>query len=354
MSKQTALWASVLLVLGGGCTAVLGIDKDYHKAESSQAGGGGSPSSSTNMASASGPCMATGAEVCNDGIDNDCNGSADCADPACAATGFVCAPAIPSGWKSVAFSPTSRPSCPSGYTPVDIVSVSSAAFNCTCNCTLTAPPSCTQGTIGIASKGSDPCPASTTFSLNANGGECGAISLNTEKGGLVDIDSLPATQGSCSANVNSTIQPPSPGRACLAPAVGAGCAGGGACVASPQAPLVSCIAHDGALTCPSGYSKHFSVGTSAQDTRSCAPCSCGATATCTNPKLTLYTDSVCLVGDHDLPVTGACDPVNDGNGHSYKSYRYSATVTSPGCQKTVDTASMGSLTFMGERTICCD
>jgi hypothetical protein len=28
-------------------------------------------------------CMSTGKEICNDGIDNDCNGLIDCADPAC-------------------------------------------------------------------------------------------------------------------------------------------------------------------------------------------------------------------------------------------------------------------------------
>lgn len=312
--------------------------------------GGGNPSSS-----ASGPCMATGAEVCNDGKDNDCNGMVDCADPACTSTSFTCTPAIPSNWYSAAFSPTSRPSCPSGYMTFDIVSATAPAYNCNCNCMLTSQPLCTQGMVGIATKGSDPCPASPNISLSANGGACAVTKLTTERDGLVDIAPLPATQGNCNGNVNSTIPPPMQvqGRVCVAPPAGAGCADGGACVASQQAPFTSCIARSGAQTCPPGYPKHFSVGTSVQDTRSCTQCSCAVTATCANPKLTLYTDAICGIGGHDLPVTDKCDPVNDGNGHTYFSYRYSATMTNPICQKTVDTAPTGSLSLVGEGTVCC-
>lgn len=313
--------------------------------------GGGNPSSS-----ASGTCMGT-AEVCNDGKDNNCDGMVDCADPACKSMGFACVPTIPNGWNSVAFSLSSRPSCPSGYTSFDIVSASAAAYTCTCNCTQNSQPSCTQGTIDVASNGAAPCPPNTSFSLSANNGMCNGVTLTTFKDGLVNISAPQATQGSCSANVSSTPQPPmqTQGRVCLAPSsVGIGCADGGACVTSPQAPLSSCIVHSGAQQCPpGGYSKRFSVGSSVQDTRMCSPCVCGTMSTCTSPKLTFFADGMCMGGGHDLPVTGKCDSVNDGNGHVYKSYHYSATVTNPDCQQTQASEPIGSLSLMGEGTVCC-
>ena len=71
-------------------------------------GAGGTIATSTSASvSSSGttlPCTPTGAEICDDGIDNDCNQATDCEDPACA-VGFVCLPAIPSGTSATCSSP---------------------------------------------------------------------------------------------------------------------------------------------------------------------------------------------------------------------------------------------------------
>ena len=47
-------------------------------------------------------------EICDDGIDNDCDRHTDCDDPDCK-PGFACVPAAPSGWQLVGFSAATQP-----------------------------------------------------------------------------------------------------------------------------------------------------------------------------------------------------------------------------------------------------
>ncbi len=319
-------------------------------------GAGGVSSTTTSGVSSSGTtasCTPTGAEICDDGIDNDCNRAADCEDPACQA-GFVCVPAIPSGWTVVAFSAQERPACPAAYaSSSDIVSAPTAAAACVCTCTEQKAASCTEGAVAIASQGSAPCPLSPNLYLEANGSKCSNAALASSKSGLAKISPLPPVQGTCNGAPQGTILPVDQGRSCAAAAVGVGCAAGGACVASPIAPFVSCVEHDGIEACPAGFPNGHSVGASAVDTRACSPCSCGTSATCSNPKLTLYKDALCTTGALELPASNSCDPVNDGTGNSYLSYKYTAAVVNGTCQKTSDSTPTGSLVLAGERTVCC-
>jgi hypothetical protein len=68
--------------------------------------------------SPSGGCVSQGAEDCTNGVDDDCNGKVDCADPACGA--FTCIAPVPSGWLGpVALwqgpSGSAHPSCPTPF-----------------------------------------------------------------------------------------------------------------------------------------------------------------------------------------------------------------------------------------------
>ena len=337
----------------GGGTSVSSTSGGTGGASTGTAGGAVATSSSgVTTSGTTTPCTSTGAEICDDELDNDCNQATDCEDPACAA-GFVCIPAIPSGWSPVAFSAQSRPACPGGYTmELDVVSAPSSASTCACTCTEQDAASCTQGGVGIASNGTT-CPVSPNFTLDANGSQCGSTNLNTVASGKVKIAPLPPTQGACTGTPSGTAPPLDEGRSCDATAVGVGCANGGACVASPSASFVSCIARDDATPCPPGFPNGRSVGTNATDTRACTQCMCGTDASCSNPKLTLYSNSSCGGGDHALPVTGACDPVNDGSGNSYKSFKYTADIVNPSCQTTSESTPTGSLVLVGERTVCC-
>ncbi len=375
-----AVALALTVTLGAACSLDLSGIPAAASAGSTSGGGNGAGSTSVSAASAGGaggaggasatssamassamassgttsPCTPTGAEICNDGIDNDCNMATDCDDPACA-VGFVCIPAIPSGWSAVAFSEKSRPSCPGGYpTAVDVVSAPTDAATCACACTEQAAASCATGMLGIASMGAGPCPAAPSIFLDANGSNCGGLSnLGTAKNGTVKIAPLPPTQAVCNGTPDGAAPAPVDGRSCDAAAVGVGCANGGACVTSPGDPFVACIAHDGAMSCPPAFPNGSAVGTSATDTRSCTQCTCGTSATCSNPKLTFYSDASCSMGAHDLPVTSSCDSVNDGNGHVYKSYEYTIDIAGGECQTTKDSTPTGSLVLVGARTVCC-
>lgn len=358
MGRRLALALTLTAALSAGCGLnVSGLSAGAGGASvSASAGGeGGVVSTSSGSVTSSGttaPCM--GAEICNDGIDNDCNQATDCADDACNA-GFVCIPAIPSEWRAVAFSEQGRPDCPVGYATADVVSEPPAASACVCTCDLQNPASCVEGMIVIEPTGSGQCMGAPSIPLDANGSSCGKVNLNTGVNTKVKISPLPATQGTCSANVAKAFLPAVEGRSCSAAAVGGGCADGGACVTILNAPFVSCIEHDGAATCPAGFPKGHSVGESVTgDNRDCSSCSCGTSATCSSPKLTLYTSSDCSFGGLDWPLTGACEPLNDGLGNNYDSFRYTATIANGmTCGKTVDTAPTGSLVLEGERTVCC-
>jgi hypothetical protein len=354
-----AVRRSVALALAALMSAGCALDLDGLPASAGSTGAGGAGGASvstTSVVSSSGttaPCTPTGPEICDDGIDNDCNRAADCEDPACQG-GFVCVPAIPSGWTAVAFSAHDRPACPGGYAASsDVVSAPTAAAACVCTCTEQKAASCTEGNVAIAAMGAMPCPASPNLFLKANGSSCSQANLGTTKNALAKISPLPPVQGTCNGAPQVTILPVEQGRSCAAAAVGVGCAAGGACVSSPSAPFVSCVEHDGVEACPAGFKNGYSVGASAMDTRGCSPCSCGTSATCSNPKLTLYKDNACTTGALGLPASDSCDPVNDGNGSPYPSYKYTATVTNGACQKTTDSTPNGSLVLVGERTICC-
>src|SRR5688572_8433342 len=95
-------------------------------------------------------CKPTGIEVCDDGIDNDCDGDIDCADDTCSA-GYACIDPAPAGWTAVILAPATRPPCPDGYTaaaPLRVVQ-GNGNFSCTCSCNSTGD-NCTGGNHTIA------------------------------------------------------------------------------------------------------------------------------------------------------------------------------------------------------------
>ena len=300
------------------------------------------------------PCGDGGGEVCGDGVDNDCNGLADCADPACT-TGFACTTGdVPAGWTVLAYA-TARDACPAGFgASTDLEDYAGLGpASCACTCTSVAPALCDQGSLPLYSQGAGACGNTAAATLNVQSGRCGSTNLQTVANGMVRIPPLPPIQGTCSPNLVKNVPATSKARACTAPAPGGGCPGTTACVPKPSGKYGVCIASAGDVACPAGWPTKHATGKSATDTRDCSTCACGTAATCANPKFTFYTDGACTAGAHDLTVDNVCDSVNDGSGHPYSNYKYTATVVNGACAMTAAAGPTGAIAVTGAQTICC-
>jgi hypothetical protein len=313
-----------------------------------------------------GPDACGPTEICNDGVDNDCNGKTDCADPACGpAQGWKCVPPVPSGWTQVEYAQNARNACSSGYgSPAPVVE-GPAGGNapCGCTCSVTDPGSCTAGNF---SGGIDPVvgPAcSLPFQLAANGGNCTkfAVSWTTQGGSKAQVTPAPWTgPGACTTTAQGTTPPAityaGQGQTCaLNEPEGAGCPGSGVCAPS-GAGYAICIEQTGDNPCPGGYGTKHLVGPSANDTRSCSACSCTVSAGCQNEQETVFTDSSCATGGSNvatqLNMDGKCDGVSGGN-QTYTAYTYTASVKNPQCA-TQGGQATGSVTLAPPvSTVCC-
>jgi hypothetical protein len=310
----------------------------------SGAGGDAGPDATTGDGRPIDPnCKSTGKEICDDGIDNDCNGDIDCADPACNA-GFACVDGTPEGWTELALADTARPPCPSGYTGSADVRVvqGDGAHSCKCDCAG----ACT-GSITVA-KGTDAtCASGTeTFTQNTNG-NCTAKN--------VDLSAFAAlttpTAGACTPNDVATKSSPTNGRTCVPPPRkgGGGCTGTQRCLQKP-AGFALCVAKPGNVECPAVFTKQRRTGTNAADPRACTGCSCTSSGACSS-EVDFWTQPNCN-GTVDAKLTtaanGACGPASAlNNARAYKSRTVS------GCVELTPSIAGGVISFENEQTICC-
>ena len=295
-----------------------------------------------------GSCVPTGPEVCDDGIDNDCNGRVDCADPACASTGFACTPSVPAGWLVVAFNATQRVACPAGYpTPTDLTAAPANPGSCACNCT-TVGNTCSASPFSVAVGPSNTCTGSSATGLVADGG-CNPVS------GLTGINpnaylqaNAPAGPTSCTPNPSNTLGATRNGRSCEGTKTGGGCTVG-VCARSPGTPFSSCIQRAGQQSCPAGYPNRTIVGLTATDTRGCTPCSCANVPCLVN--VAIFNSGNCG-GASDMAglTNGQCILQSNGN---FNAANYVATVLDGGCRPTAPSVPEGGLALQSESTICC-
>ena len=229
-------------------------------------------------------CVFQSAEDCFDGIDNDCNGMIDCADPACAPQGECVAAGNTNFKLGVEANPTDT--CPTNFTGGEtalnqglVVPVATTCTGCSCAASTT----CSIGLYQYASVAA--CTADTTLTggtlvgsqLNSASLTCEMGTLNAPAyriGSFTKTDSAYTPSGTAAKPaVSWTTQK----KFCAAARTGAGCSPGYVC-APKQAQLSShCVRADGALACPAGYNamgsgwyKDFT------DARTCGACSCGA------------------------------------------------------------------------------
>ncbi|MFO0659901.1 MAG: hypothetical protein U0165_08740 [Polyangiaceae bacterium] len=271
------------------------------------AGGGGTAgtggtSGSSGTSGTGGTGGSLGPEDCFNGVDDNGDNLADCADPQCTPATTCVTTALPSGWSGPVSlydgAPANEPACPSSYPTQAFLgnrNITGAAAQCsTCTCSDPSGGSCvlpTQATVTDAQ-----CGMSATYGglldLSSTIGTCAG---NNYVGGSVcgpndnaacsvslQVPATTVTGASCvPSNENPNIPAVSAtlGKACGSPATNtAGCGTNQACVPKPSSPFSSglCIQHSGDVSCPAGafvQKKVYYEGI--VDTRTCTACSCG-------------------------------------------------------------------------------
>jgi len=360
----SAVATAVLII---ACSSVPDFTFSDGGASSSGASSGGSSGASSGGSSglptdAPSDCKPTGPENCFDGIDNDCNGHIDCDDAACQA-GSTCIDPAPVGWTLVSFSDTMQPGCATGYdTPADLKVVGGTGTgNCTCDC---APTPSTGGTA---------CDKDN-FKVIADTSGCAAAGVNVPAktactqlptnivipngSGVVASATPPPGPTACSATVTPAAGAVTTGRACSVAAA----TKFGKCIAANQvcAPKPTgfnvCVSKLGANACPAPYTKQWTAGSDAVDTRSCNTCMC-ETKACAGT-VSLFSANDCSTGmgkDTIGPLTTTCAAQTDKN---WTAMYYKTTLNTPtsGCEIQpggfVNTM-QGQITWTDQRTVCC-
>jgi hypothetical protein len=338
-------------------------------------------------------CVSTGTEDCTNGIDDNCDGKIDCADPLCQPA-FTCVPPVPVGWVGPvelwqAANPATRPACDTGYggTPRDgqggTFTAPAAACGCACGATGQV---CSQGGTFFTQTNCVTTCATVTPAANGTctpvvGGGCGSE-------GSFSLSSAPAPSGgSCIATPSTTVPPvgwATSERVC--PYTGptdnpGGCAGaGGSCARAPAggaggygaAACVYSTADSPPTACPAGFTATAPLTFYASDTDTRA---CAASCTCSGPPsngscsgtIDLYGNSpdAGCAGTHDTydaggaPVCqcfgqskcGANDLVILKNMPGFVQAHY---VVTPGtCAMPAQPNPTGSAVPTGPTTVCC-
>ena len=264
---------------------------------------------------------------CQDGIDNDCNGLADCADPACTPL-FRCVAVTPT-WTGFTQYQDARTACPatSPSSTDTFEALTVPAATCTaCQC---SPSGVTCG--GSAKLSCGAAGACTTASTvgESVGAACAALSAPAVLDPLDTCNvAAPAAAGSCApggpGGGGGVPNGAAPSFAKLSRVCGGtratagGCATGSVCVArTPLAAHGLCVARavpDGtaAPACPAAFpAAHVTAPTAASfvDGRTCSACGCGALAgaTCA-ARVTLHSGTDCTAADSGPPPPPPPDP----------------------------------------------
>ncbi len=319
-------------------------------------------------------CVTGTVENCADGVDNNCDGLVDCADPTCRSAGYECIP-LPPGWVGPAVIWTGKPgSAPATCSPGLKIALPSAysdltvpQMSCKCGCSIATPQSC--GAFDITLFGNDAC-GSRCASGTAQSGVCSAIASDTTCGAAIAVSGTTpaASGGSCAPQLVASI-PAATWRTELricAPVdsgSAAGCASpNGRCAIAPrpEAPYrttlcVYQIGDPAPTSCPAGYPTGPLVfHSSMRDTRACSICSCNRpTGGVCSGTVALYHEARCGGTAERFSIGAACRIVRLQTGTA-TSFVGDFSVQQPGtCSVQSDTLPSGTVQGIGATTVCC-
>ncbi len=310
-------------------------------------------------------CDASTAESCTDGIDDNCNGTVDCADqPACAA--YECASSTPSGWIGPAvmwtgsYPAAAVPDCPVGYaTAVDgFEGLASSPDACGCECRASGQTCSGSATLYTGTNCAKSC---VTVALSSNA----CTALVCPMGGAAgswQVTGPVSTGGACSP----TVTPKSGGppswqttvRVCAHAGpvdVPGGCVNGEQCLPKPTAPYGSslCVYQPGVQTaCPAPYDaspRPTVVFESFTDGRGCGACTCSAAPTAASCAggVALHSQSTC--GETRPSSAPGCMTFN----LSPVAVQANYALTAGTCSVTGMPAPTGTVTPSNAYSVCC-
>jgi hypothetical protein len=311
-------------------------------------------------------CVPT-VEDCFNGIDDDCDGLSDCADPDCALIA-VCVPR-PSGNVGAIVGATDA--CPKGFaatnnnaTPFGLTidgggttcggcQCAQATSATSCSATLTTYPStadCQAGTNGknvgtISSGGPGPCPVPDTSTANVFGAALSPWTVSSSACGPSGTPTRPTATFATSAGF-------CPAATLAASTLDNGCAAGAVCMRRPAAGM-ACVLLADASACPTGTKPSGILYAGIQDNRSCAACTCTVQgASCDNLVVQMGSDYGCGLDTADLRGGArTCTTTQPTSGVYVPGYHLTGTPTSGACRPL--SALSGTATPTAGRALCC-
>jgi hypothetical protein len=316
-----------------------------------------------------GPVCLPAPEDCFNGVDDDCDGLADCADPDCVPSVAQCVPADALADPGTAMGASVPPTatCPVNFDKTAATTIRTGLAGGACNgCSCgPSPTTCGPATI-FTYKTAAEC---TADSSNVAGYPISPPSLTPADGckvpmymdglaGMVyglRVAAIPPVMGACPPAGTASPGPAtwaSTVKFCPTAVRGAGCAAGQVCV--PRIPnsssMRSCILYSGAHACPAGTTRLLNSDwyTGASDTRSCGACSCVSPrgGSCAGLSVHIGNDYTCDPNDGD---------VAPGKKLCFSGYvpglKVNGTASNGTC--TPSSATAGAITPTGPRTVCC-
>ena len=277
----------------------------------------------------------------------------------CSPTGCV---ALPEAWNLVAFGQEGA-ECPVNFgAGVDVVTEATLGPNaCTCDCNMTAQPTCpSEGTTIAQSVNLDPGAAACPTNVGTLSGGCttdGFLGPFTENANKRQYTPTPAAMAGGACNATNKKDPSKlavkKARVCAATVVPK-C---GEKICPPIidfAPFKACVAAPGDNACPADLPTKTLISTTA-DFVCNGNCGCSVDGNCNNGGFLRFYDSLDCTGAAGVtfPVNSNCFLTNQTGG-PFKSHRYSPN--SPQgvfCKKTGSTTP-STVQLTDTSTVCCN
>lgn len=306
---------------GEGGAATSGAGAGEPTTTTSTSGGGGS-----GPAGAQSGGGAPAEEDCGNGADDDEDGDVDCADSACAAVGFTCAPPAPEGFLGpvalIRGPADAVPGCAGGFPDEVLVggigelSVPPPACSA-CSCDPPAGATC-SAVLDLFADGVCITSFGTVDVVPTGAGGCedtaDTVAVSAVRAGAPVVEG-----GACAPGGGEPTAGPATfgeGARLCASSAGGGC-GGDACLPARSDPLEDtlCVHREGGGGCSAAgpYTIALEVYGGVDDTRACTACSCAEpTGVTCGGSTTLYRNNDGCSGpsttvDHDGTCTAATD-----------------------------------------------